>query len=127
MIESSRLFLWTEYARKDCGVIETHGTNYKVWDNLPVRFPFPPSPLPLPPRFLAFGMLSNPQDRFSSNKRAQDLLARIKQDKVAEKQRLASYYFGGFAHGANTRDDDGVHREEFEEYLGVGKVNGVKA
>lgn len=44
MIESSRLFLWTEYARKGCGVIETHGTNYKVWDNLPVRSPSPPPP-----------------------------------------------------------------------------------
>ena len=76
-------------------------------------------------------MLSRWQDRFSSNKRAQDLLARIKQDKIAEKQRLAPYYFGGFMHGANTRDDDGVHKEEFEEYLGkvkgVNGVNGVKA
>jgi hypothetical protein len=38
MIESSRLFLFTEYARKGCGTIETHGTDYKVWDALPVGF-----------------------------------------------------------------------------------------
>lgn len=36
MVESSRLFLWTEYARKGCGVIEEHGTDYKVWEALPV-------------------------------------------------------------------------------------------
>lgn len=36
MVESSRLFLFTEYARKGCGVIDEHGTNYKVWEALPV-------------------------------------------------------------------------------------------
>lgn len=36
MVESSRLFLWTEYARTGCGTIETRGTDYKVWDALPV-------------------------------------------------------------------------------------------
>lgn len=36
MVESSRLFLWTEYARKGCGTISTAGTDYKVWDALPV-------------------------------------------------------------------------------------------
>ncbi len=36
MVESSRLFLFTEYARKGCGTIETRGTDYKVWDGLPV-------------------------------------------------------------------------------------------
>ena len=51
MIESSRLFLWTEYARKDCGTIHTQGTDYSVWDALPVFLPplFPliyPSDLP---------------------------------------------------------------------------------
>lgn len=66
------------------------------------------------------------QDRFSSNQRAQELLARIKEDKLAEKQRLAPYYFGGFSHGANTSDTDGVHREELEPYLsGKAKVNGA--
>jgi homogentisate 1,2-dioxygenase len=38
MVESSRLFLWTEYARKGCGVIEEHGTDYKVWEALPVSY-----------------------------------------------------------------------------------------
>lgn len=66
------------------------------------------------------------QDRFSANKRAQELLARIKDDKVAEKQRLAPYYFGGFSHGANTSDTDGVHRKELEPYLnGQAKTNGT--
>jgi homogentisate 1,2-dioxygenase len=36
MVESSRLFLFTEYARKGCGVIDEHGTDYKVWEALPV-------------------------------------------------------------------------------------------
>jgi homogentisate 1,2-dioxygenase len=123
MIESSRLFLWTEYARKGCGTIETHGTNYKVWDSLPVRL------LDMETWFyIDWSLLANfrSQDRFSSNKRAQELLARIKEDKVAEKQRLAPYYFGGFSHGANTSDTDGVHREELEPYLsGKAKSNGT--
>jgi homogentisate 1,2-dioxygenase len=41
MVESSRLFLFTEYARKGCGVIDEHGTDYKVWEALPVRYPTP--------------------------------------------------------------------------------------
>lgn len=66
------------------------------------------------------------QDRFSANKRAQELLARIKDDKIAEKQRLAPYYFGGFSHGANTSNTDGVHRDELEPYLrGHAKTNGT--
>jgi hypothetical protein len=36
MVESSRTFLWTEYARGDCGTLNTQGTDSKVWDNLPV-------------------------------------------------------------------------------------------
>ncbi|KAH9874017.1 hypothetical protein IAQ61_004645 [Plenodomus lingam] len=100
MIESSRLFLWTEWARKGCGVIDEHGTNYKVWEALP--------------------------DRFSANKRAQELLARTKEDAIAEKRRLAPYYFGGFSHGANTSDTSGVHSEELEPYLRHdSKVNGA--
>lgn len=66
------------------------------------------------------------QDRFSSNPRAQELLTRIKEDKLAEKQRLAPYYFGGFSHGANTSSTDGVHREELEPYLSEkAKMNGI--
>lgn len=115
MVESSRLFLWTEYARKGCGVIDEHGTDYKVWEALPV------------------GYLSNDwtkntnkvQDRFSTNKRAQELLARVKEDKIAVKQRMAQYYFGGFSHGANTSDTEGVHSADLD-YKQVGsKVNGT--
>jgi homogentisate 1,2-dioxygenase len=66
------------------------------------------------------------QDRFSANKRAQELLALIKEDKIAEKQRLAPYYFGGFSHGANTSATEGVHSAELEKYLRRdSKVNGA--
>jgi hypothetical protein len=37
MVESSRTFLFTEYARNICGVMHNQGTDPKVWDNLPVR------------------------------------------------------------------------------------------
>jgi homogentisate 1,2-dioxygenase len=54
------------------------------------------------------------------------LLARIKDDKIAEKKRLAPYYFGGFSHGANTSVIDGVHAEELKKYLSSeSKTNGV--
>ena len=36
MIESSRTFLWTEYARGGCGTLHSQGTDPKVWDKLPV-------------------------------------------------------------------------------------------
>jgi homogentisate 1,2-dioxygenase len=66
------------------------------------------------------------QDRFSANKRAQELLARIKDDKIAEKKRLAPYYFGGFSHGANTSSTGGVHSEELKQYLSPeSKANGT--
>ncbi|KAF2730224.1 Homogentisate 1,2-dioxygenase [Polyplosphaeria fusca] len=100
MIESSRLFLWTEYARKGCGTISTHGTDYKVWDALP--------------------------DRFSANPRAKELLAKLKEDKIAEKKRLAPYYFGGFSSGANTSATEGVHSKELKPYLnGAAETNGT--
>jgi homogentisate 1,2-dioxygenase len=102
MIESSRLFLWTEYARHSCGTINTQGTDYKVWDAL--------------------------LDKFSANKKAQELLARLKKDKIAEKKRLAPYYIGGFSHGANASDTEGVHSKELKPYLDCtanGATNGV--
>jgi hypothetical protein len=40
MIESSRTFLWTEYARGGCGTLHSQGTDPKVWDKLPVCAPF---------------------------------------------------------------------------------------
>jgi hypothetical protein len=36
MIESSRTFLFTEYARTGCGTLHTQGTDPKAWDKLPV-------------------------------------------------------------------------------------------
>ncbi|KAH8658348.1 RmlC-like cupin domain-containing protein [Xylariales sp. PMI_506] len=66
MVESSRTFLFTEYARKLCGVIKTQGTNPKVWDNLP--------------------------DRFSSHPLTKQLLARVAKDK-AESKKAAEFYY----------------------------------
>lgn len=51
------------------------------------------------------------------------MLARLKVDAIAEKKRLAPYYIGGFAHGANSSDTQGVHSEELAPYLnGVSKT-----
>jgi hypothetical protein len=36
MVESSRSFLFTEYARGGCGTFHNQGTDPKVWDVLPV-------------------------------------------------------------------------------------------
>lgn len=36
MVESSRSFLFTEYARGGCGTFHSQGTDPKVWDALPV-------------------------------------------------------------------------------------------
>lgn len=41
MIESSRSFLFTEYARSICGTFKNQGTDPKVWDVLPVCLSFP--------------------------------------------------------------------------------------
>lgn len=38
MVESSRSFLFTEYARSGCGVFNDKGTDPKVWDALPVSY-----------------------------------------------------------------------------------------
>ncbi|KAF4447931.1 homogentisate 1,2-dioxygenase [Fusarium austroafricanum] len=38
MVESSRTFLFTEYAREICGVLHKQATDFRVWDNLPDRF-----------------------------------------------------------------------------------------
>jgi len=65
------------------------------------------------------------QDRFSANKRAQELLARVKEDKISEKKRLAPYYFGGFSHGANTSDTEGVHSADLDIKQLSSKVNGA--
>lgn len=45
MVESSRTFLFTEYARSISGVIHTQGTDPAVWKKLPVIAPLPPPPV----------------------------------------------------------------------------------
>ncbi|RSM02754.1 hypothetical protein CDV31_010793 [Fusarium ambrosium] len=65
MVESSRTFLFTEYARKICGVLHSQGTDYKVWERLP--------------------------DRFSAHPLTKQLLARAAQDK-ANSRKAADYY-----------------------------------
>lgn len=83
MVETSRTFLWTEYARKDCGTISTQGTDPKVWDILP--------------------------DHFSNNPEAQALLKRVKEDKKIQEERSKVYYdddalkalVGGASNGTN--------------------------
>jgi homogentisate 1,2-dioxygenase len=40
----------------------------------------------------------------------------VKEDKIIEKQRIAPYYFGGFTHGANTSDTEGVHSADLDNY-----------
>jgi homogentisate 1,2-dioxygenase len=50
----------------------------------------------------------------------------VKEDKIVEKQRLAPYYFGGFSHGANTSDIEGVHSADLDNYKQHEvKVNGA--
>jgi len=66
MIESSRTFLWTEYARSGCGTLSTQGTSPRVWDVLP--------------------------DRFTSDPEAQALLRRVKEDKAIKTERERVYY-----------------------------------
>ncbi|KAJ4249152.1 hypothetical protein NW762_012487 [Fusarium torreyae] len=66
MIETSRTFLFTEYARKDCGVIHTQGTDPHVWDKLP--------------------------DRFSANPKVKVMLQRLKEENKAEQARLDYYH-----------------------------------
>jgi len=66
MIESSRTFLWTEYARTGCGTLNTQGTNPRAWDILP--------------------------DRFSNNAEAQALLVRVNEDKRLKQERERVYF-----------------------------------
>ncbi|QKX53458.1 uncharacterized protein TRUGW13939_00537, partial [Talaromyces rugulosus] len=66
MLESSRSFLFTEYARGGCGTFRRQGTEPKVWDALP--------------------------DRFSSYPAIKEILAQAKADKAARKARLDIYY-----------------------------------
>ncbi|EPE26306.1 RmlC-like cupin [Glarea lozoyensis ATCC 20868] len=66
MVESSRTFLWTEYARTGCGCLSQQSTDPKVWDKLP--------------------------DKFSAYPGIKDLLQRVKDDKAEEKRRTEFYH-----------------------------------
>ncbi|KAH6972206.1 homogentisate 1,2-dioxygenase [Ilyonectria robusta] len=66
MVETSRTFLWTEYARVGCGTLHPQGTDPGVWDKLP--------------------------DRFSAHPEIKKLLQRRKDDKARERQSLDYYH-----------------------------------
>lgn len=70
MIESSRTFLWTEYARGGCGTLHSQGTDPKVWDKLPVCvLAFPLSPLlPHPSTLLFLSIHETPASLCSKEK-----------------------------------------------------------
>jgi homogentisate 1,2-dioxygenase len=84
MLESSRSFLFTEYARGGCGTFRKRGTEPRVWDALPVS-----------PSSLSFSLdeaLTSSKDRFSSYPNMKEILAQAKADKAAQKARLDAYY-----------------------------------
>ncbi|KAL2007772.1 hypothetical protein VTN00DRAFT_7754 [Thermoascus crustaceus] len=66
MVESSRTFLFTEYARGGCGTFKNQGTDPKVWDALP--------------------------DKFSRYPHIKEILKQVKADRAARKERLEAYY-----------------------------------
>ncbi|KAJ5121980.1 Homogentisate 1-2-dioxygenase [Penicillium atrosanguineum] len=66
MIESSRTFLFTEYARSGCGTFKDQGTDPKVWDALP--------------------------DKFSAYPNIQEILKQVKADNEARRERLETFY-----------------------------------
>lgn len=82
MIESSRLFLWTEYARSGCKCVNLNGVDPKVWDILP--------------------------DRFSDNAEARMLLKRVKEDKKIREEREKVFYDDA-ALQALIRSENGVN------------------
>ncbi|KAL6234028.1 hypothetical protein BDW75DRAFT_251700 [Aspergillus navahoensis] len=66
MVESSRSFLFTEYAVSGCGVFKSQGTDPSVWDALP--------------------------DRFSNYPGIRGILDAVKQDRQERKGRLEVFY-----------------------------------
>ncbi|KAI2911865.1 hypothetical protein CBS147371_7787 [Aspergillus niger] len=66
MVESSRSFLFTEYARTGCGTFKAQGPDPKVWDALP--------------------------DKFSAYPNIKEILSQVKADKEALKKQLEAYY-----------------------------------
>lgn len=85
MVESSRSFLFTEYARGGCGTFHNQGTDPKVWDVLPVSVLY---------RRIAFHLtdMRFTQDKFSAYPGIQEILAQVKADKAARKERQEIYY-----------------------------------
>jgi homogentisate 1,2-dioxygenase len=84
MIESSRSFLFTEYARTGCGTFKNQGTDPKVWDALPVCcYECYSSQVQSDRNF---------QDKFSSYPNIQEILKQVRSDNEARKQRLEAYY-----------------------------------
>lgn len=93
MIESSRSFLFTEYARSICGTFKNQGTDPKVWDVLPVWFQFSNfSSFPICPGNQVLIIYLNLQDKFSSYPNIKEILAQVKADKAAQRARLDTYY-----------------------------------
>ncbi|KAH7390374.1 RmlC-like cupin domain-containing protein [Cadophora sp. MPI-SDFR-AT-0126] len=66
MIESSRTFLFTEWARTGCGTMHVEGTDPRAWDRLP--------------------------DKFSAYPGIGELLQRVKEDKRAAREREEYYH-----------------------------------
>lgn len=86
MIESSRAFLFTEYARSGCGTFKNQGSDPKVWDALSVSATI-------------FSTRCHggwpAQDKFPSYQDIQEILQQAKADKVARKELLDTYYDDG--------------------------------
>lgn len=93
MVESSRTFLWTEYARTGCGCLSEVSTDPKVWDKLPVSSSLILSMVGRVCYSLGtFTDEMGGKDKFSSYPGIKDLLKRVKDDKEEEKKRLEYYH-----------------------------------
>ncbi|KXJ87818.1 RmlC-like cupin domain-containing protein [Microdochium bolleyi] len=82
MVESSRTFLFTEYARTICGVMSAQSTDPAVWDKLP--------------------------DRFSAHPLTKGLLARVAEDKARAKEASDYYHSLDLLKDAPKREITGV-------------------
>ncbi|KAN0089096.1 homogentisate 1,2-dioxygenase [Hyaloscypha variabilis] len=69
MVESSRTFLWTAYARGGCGCLSEEATDPRAWDKLP--------------------------DRFSAYPGIGELVERVREDKRVQRERLEYYHEPG--------------------------------
>ncbi|KAL1884611.1 hypothetical protein Plec18167_002201 [Paecilomyces lecythidis] len=66
MLESSRSFLFTEYATGQCGVFDGKGVNPEAWSVIP--------------------------DKFSSYQNIRSILQKAKDERIASKARMDTYY-----------------------------------